>query len=280
MGFNLENLNRQDAKHAKETMSQESMNVRFEKEGAVAILTLDRPDRLNAMADPMWDALYDHLGRIAVDDEVRAVILTGAGRAFCSGGDVTGMAKSDIVSGRARSKRRHRTVTALHTLEKPVIAAVRGPVYGIGNALALACDLIVASDTTKFSMAFKKVGVVPDGGAIFFLTQTLGIARAKDLVYTARVVPADEALKLGLVIRVVPDDKLDAEARALAKEMAESATYALALTKKMFQSMYVPTLEQLMEMETLASGVVRLTHDHKEGVDAFKEKRPPKFLGK
>ncbi len=256
------------------------MNVRFEKEGAIAVLTLDRPDRLNAMADPMWDALYGHLGKIAADDEVRAVILTGAGRAFCSGGDVTGMAKSDIVSGRVRSKTRHRTVQALHTLEKPVIAAVRGPVYGIGNALALACDLIVASDTTKFSMAFKRVGVVPDGGAIFFLTQYLGIARAKDLVYTARVVPAHEARELGLVMRVVPDDKLEAEARALALEMAESATYALALAKKMFQSMYVPSLEQLLEMEALASGVARLTHDHQEGVAAFKEKRTPKFLGK
>ena len=256
------------------------MNVKCEKEGAVAVLTLDRPERLNAMADPMWDALHEHLVRIAADDEVRAVVLTGAGRAFCSGGDVTGMAKSDIVSGRVRSQRRHRTVTALYTLEKPVIAAVRGPIYGIGNALALACDLVVASDTAKFSMAFKKVGVVPDGGAVFFLTQHLGIARAKDLVYTARVVPADEALRLGLVMRVVPDDRLDQEARALAQEMAESATYALALAKKMFQSMYVPTLEQLMEMETLASGVARLTHDHKEGVEAFKEKRPPKFLGK
>jgi 2-(1,2-epoxy-1,2-dihydrophenyl)acetyl-CoA isomerase len=256
------------------------MNVRFEKEGTIGVLTLDRPDRLNAMADPMWDALHEHLAKIATDDEVRAVILTGAGRAFCSGGDVTGMAKTDIVSGRVRSKTRHRTIQALHTLEKPVIAAVRGPVYGIGNALALACDLIVASDTTRFSMAFKKVGVVPDGGAIFFLTQYLGIARAKDLVYTARVVPAEEAQRLGLVMRVVADEKLEAEARALAKEMAESATYALALAKKMFQSMYVPSLEQLLETEALASGVVRLTHDHKEGVAAFKEKRPPKFLGK
>lgn len=256
------------------------MNVRFEKEGALAVLTLDRPDRLNAMADPMWDALYEHLKKIASDDDVRAVILTGAGRAFCSGGDVSGMAKADIVSGRERSQRRHRTVLALYNLEKPVIAAVRGPVYGIGNALALACDIIVASDTAKFSMAFKKVAVVPDGGAVFFLTQYLGIGRAKELVYTARAVAAEEAHELGIVARVVPDDKLDQEARALAKELAESATYALALAKKMFHSMYVPTLEQLMEMETLASGVVRLTHDHKEGVAAFREKRPPKFLGK
>ena len=258
----------------------ETMNVRFDKEGTVAVLTLDRPDRLNAMADPMWDALYEHLGKIAVDDEVRAVILTGAGRAFCSGGDVTGMAKSDIVSGRTRSKRRHRAIQALYSLEKPVIAAVRGAVYGIGNALALACDLVVASENAKFSMVFKKVGIVPDGGAIFFLTQYLGIARAKEMVYTARAVPADEALKLGLVVRVVPDDKLETEARALAKEMAESATYALALAKKMFQSMAVPSLEMHLENETLNSGIVRLTHDHKEGVEAFKEKRPPKFLGK
>jgi 2-(1,2-epoxy-1,2-dihydrophenyl)acetyl-CoA isomerase len=256
------------------------MNVRLEKDGALAILTLDRPDRLNAMADPMWDALHDHLVAIAADDAIRAVILTGAGRAFCSGGDVTGMAKSDIVSGRARSQRRHRTVLALYGLEKPVIAAVRGAVYGIGNALALACDIVLASDTTKFSMAFKKVGVVPDGGAIFFLTQNLGIARAKELVYTARVVPAAEALALGLIARVVADNKLEIEARALATELAESATYALALAKKMFHSMYVPTLEQLMELETLASGAARLTHDHQEGVAAFKEKRPPKFLGK
>jgi len=256
------------------------MNVSFGRDGSVAVLTLDRPERLNAMADPMWDALYEHLGKIAADDEIRAVILTGAGRTFCSGGDVTAMANSDIASGLTRSRQRHRTVLALYNLDKPVIAAVRGPVYGIGTALALACDLVVASDTTKFSMAFKKVGVVPDGGSVFFLTQHLGIAQAKDLVYTARVVPADEALELGLVMRVVPDQKLETEARALAKEMAESATYALALAKKMFRCMYVPTLEQLMQMETLASGLARLTHDHKEGVDAFKQKRPPKFLGK
>lgn len=256
------------------------MNVRFEKEGTVAVVTLDRPERLNAMADPMWDALHGHLATIAADEGIRAVILTGAGRAFCSGGDVTGMAKSDIVSGRARSQRRHRAVLALYNLEKPVIAAVRGAVYGIGNALALACDLVIASDTTKFSMAFKRVGIVPDGGAIFFLTQNLGIARAKDLVYTARIVAAAEALELGLVARVVADAKLEAEARALAVEMAESATYALALAKKMFHSMYVPTLEQLLELETLASGAARLTHDHQEGVAAFKEKRPPRFQGR
>jgi 2-(1,2-epoxy-1,2-dihydrophenyl)acetyl-CoA isomerase len=256
------------------------MNVRFEKDGAIATLTLDRPDRLNAMSDSMWAALYEHLGKIATDETIRAVVLTGTGRAFCSGGDVSGMGKSDVVSGRARSQSRHRAIVALYNLDKPVIAAVRGAVYGIGNALAFACDLVLASDTAKFSMAFKKVGIVPDGGAIFFLAQRLGIARAKDLVYTARAVGADEALALGLATRVVPDGKLDAEAQALAQEIAESATYALAIAKKMFHALYVPTLEQLLEIETLASGLTRLTHDHQEGVAAFKEKRPPKFQGR
>jgi 2-(1,2-epoxy-1,2-dihydrophenyl)acetyl-CoA isomerase len=256
------------------------MSVRYAKDGGIATLTLDRPDKLNAMSDAMWDALYDHIAAIAADDGVRSVILNGAGRAFCAGGDVGNMAKSDIVSGRARSQRRHRVILALYNLEKPVIAAVRGPVYGIGNALALACDLIVASETAKFSMAFKKVGVVPDGGAIFFLTQYLGIARAKELVYTARPFGAQEAQEIGIAARVVADDLLETAVRELAQEMAQSATHALALAKKMFHAMYVPTLEQLMEMETLSSGIVRLTHDHKEGVAAFKEKRAPKFLGR
>lgn len=256
------------------------MNVRYETKDGIALLTLDRPDRLNAMSDPMWDALFDHISTIAADDSVRAVVLKGEGRAFCSGGDISGMATADIKSGRARSQKRHRSIIALYNLDKPVIAATRGAVYGIGNALALACDLIVASDTTKFSMAFKKVGVVPDGGAIFFLVQRMGLAQAKELVYTARPFDAQEAQSLGLVSRVVPDAELESTALALATEFAQSATYALALAKKMFQAMAVPTLEQLCEMETLASGIVRLTHDHQEGVAAFKEKRPPKFLGK
>ena len=256
------------------------MTVRLETENGIATLTLDRPEKLNAMSDAMWDALHEHLTTIAADENARAVILTGAGRAFCAGGDIDNMAKSDIVSGRARSKNRHRVITALYSLEKPVVAAVRGPIYGIGNGLALACDLVIASETAKFSMAFKKVGVVPDGGALFFLTQLLGIAKAKELVYTARPISAGDAVTLGIAMRMVPDGELESAANALAQELAQSATYALALAKKMFHAMAVPTLEQLLEIETLASGIVRLTHDHKEGVAAFKEKRPPRFLGR
>ena len=256
------------------------MPVTLHKENGIATVTLDRADKLNALSDEMYDKLYEYWLALAEDADTRAVILTGAGRAFCAGGDIGNMANTNVVSGRWRSHTRHRMILALHNLEKPVIATVRGPCYGIGNALALAADIIIASDTTQFSMAFKKMGVVPDGGAIFFLAQNLGIQRAKELVFTARPFGAQEAKDLGLVSRVVPDAELEGAACALARELADSATYALMLAKKMFQSMYVPTLEMLLDLEKLASGIARETHDHKEGVAAFKEKRPPRFLGK
>lgn len=256
------------------------MSIQVTKQGGVATVLLNRPDKLNALSAEMYDALADRFAALNGDEEVRAVILTGAGRAFCAGGDVGSMGGYDMVAGRRRSRGHHRAVINLHQLEKPVIAAVRGPAAGIGASLALASDLIVASETAYLLMAFKNVGIPPDGGAIYFLTQHLGIARAKELVYTARRLPAQEAKELGIVMKVVPDDRLEAEAQAFAADIAASATYALTLAKRMFQSMYTPTLEQLLEMEILAVSGARLTHDHKEGIAAFREKRRPKFQGK
>lgn len=256
------------------------MSVRLTRKDGVATVLLDRPDKLNALSAEMYHDLARHCAELGADDEVRAVILTGAGRAFCAGGDVGSMGGYDVVAGRKRSKSHQQMIVALHNLEKPVIAAVRGPAAGIGFSLALACDLIIASESAYFLAAFKNVGIPPDGGAVFFLTQHLGIARAKEIAYTARRVLAQEAKEMGFVMKVVPDARLEEEALALARELAASATYALKLAKKMFQSMYVPTLEMLLEMETLAVGGARLTHDHKEGVAAFKEKRPPRFKGR
>ena len=256
------------------------MSVKLEISDGIAVVTLDRPEKLNALSDEMYDRLYQYLQEIAADSTVRAVILTGAGPSFCSGGDVTNMREFDPVAARARTHTRHRVILALQNLEKPVIAAVRGSCYGIANALALACDIIVASDTSKFCFVFKRVGIVPDGGTIFFLTQYLGIGRAKELVYTARPFGADEARDMGIVARVVPDAALEDEAHKLARELADSATYALVLAKKMFQSMYMPPLETVLEAEKVALTVLRQTHDHKEAVAAFKEKRRPKFIGK
>ncbi len=256
------------------------MSIQITHNDGIATVLLNRADKLNALSGEMYHDLADAFAELNTDDAVRTVVLTGAGRAFCAGGDVGTMGGYDVVSGRKRSKSHQRMIINLHHLEKPVIAAVRGPAAGIGASMALACDLIIASETAYLLMAFKNVGIPPDGGAIFFLTQHLGIARAKEIVYSARRLPAIEARDMGIISKVVSDDQLENEAMTLAREIAGSATYALTLAKRMFQFMYTPTLEQLLELEVMAIGGARSTHDHVEGVTAFKEKRKPVFTGK
>lgn len=256
------------------------MSIELKYQGNVAIVTLNRPDKLNALTDEMYRRVTELFTEFRTDDKVRAVVVTGAGRAFCSGSDVTSMVNTNLVEGRARMQTRHAMITAIANLEKPVIAAVRGVAAGIGFSVAMACDLIVAADNAKFSQIFKKIGLVPDGGSIYFLVQRVGIARAKELVYTARMLPAEEAREWGIINRVVPDAELESSALALAQELAESATFTLALAKKMFQAMYVPTLETHLEQENLCQGIAKLTEDHIEGVTAFKEKRVAVFKGR
>lgn len=256
------------------------MSIKVSINEGIATVLLDRADKLNALSGEMYHELADAFTTLNTDDTVRAVVLTGAGRAFCAGGDVGSMGAYDVVSGRKRSKGHQQMILALHHLEKPVIAAIRGPAAGIGASMALACDLIIASETAYLLMAFKNVGIPPDGGAIYFLTQHLGLARAKELVYSARKLPATEARDMGLISKVVPDDQLEAATLTLAREIAGSATYALTLAKRMFQHMYVPTLEQLLELEVMAVCGARMTQDHVEGITAFKEKRKPQFKGK
>ena len=256
------------------------MNVKLETHDVVATVTLDRPEKMNALSEEMYVELTRVFAELQTDDSVRAVVVTGAGKAFCSGSDVGGMHNVDMISARERMKRRHRMIANLVNLEKPVIAAVNGPCVGIGFSIALACDLIMAAESARFSQIFKKIGLVPDGGSIFFLVQHLGIARAKELVYTARMLPASEAHEWGFVTKVVPDAQLLAETQAFAQELADSATYALGLAKKMFQSMYTPSLEALLETEIMGSTIARLTEDHQEGIAAFAEKRKPSFKGR
>jgi 2-(1,2-epoxy-1,2-dihydrophenyl)acetyl-CoA isomerase len=259
------------------------MSVDLSIEGAVAKIVLNRPEKLNALTLDMRRDLCDHLARLRFDDAVRAIIVTGAGRGFCSGADVERMAGQphDLRADRERMQSSgHAFIRALHSIEKPVIAAVRGPAVGIGWSIALACDLVVASKSARFSQIFRRIGLAPDGGAIWFLTRRIGMVKAKGLVFSARFVEAEEALALGLVNQVVEDDELMSRAEELAAELAEAPTFALGLAKKLFHAAVGPSLEDYLEIESMVQPQLHMTADNAEGVAAFREKRKPKFIGR
>ena len=255
------------------------MTVHVEREGALAIVTLARPERLNALTPEMMEQLAEATAALQKDREVRAVLLRGEGRAFCAGADVGTMKGLDVLSGRQRIQRAHRVIAGLANMDKPVIAAVRGATVGVGWSLALACDLILASENASFSLVFKKIGLAPDGAAAYFLTQYIGVLRARELMMTARMVPAAEAHQLGMVNEVLADAALDERALALARELAESATFALAMGKRLFRGAMQPGLEAFLDLEAHVQNVVLQSADRQEGVAAFLEKRKPRFVG-
>jgi 2-(1,2-epoxy-1,2-dihydrophenyl)acetyl-CoA isomerase len=256
-----------------------TMHIEFTREGAVATVRLNRPDALNALSEPMKDEMGRLFSELQRDPEVRAVVLCAAGRAFCASGDVTTMGNFTATSAQERLKRAHRVIINLANIEKPVIAAVQGAVAGIGWSMAMACDQIIAGESAYFSQVFKNVGLAPDGGAIYFLTQNLGVLRAKELVLSGRRVKAEEALALGLVSRVVPDAELEQNAKALAEELAQGPTLAFGFGKKMFKHTQTPSLEAFLDAEAWAQGHLLLADDHREGARAFLEKRKPVFKG-
>ncbi len=256
------------------------MTARYEVQDGLATITLDRPEKMNALTPEMRQALGDHFETAARDPEVRAVLLTAAGKAFCASGDVGRMGDFTPTTARDLLRLAHRMVRNLANIDKPVVASVRGAVAGIGWSMAMACDAVIASDTARFTQVFRHVGVAPDGGAIYFLTQHLGLLRAKELTMSGRRVDAQEALALGLVNRVVPDDELDATARAYAQELASGPTFAYSTAKKLYKQIYQPTLEAYLDAELWAQSLALMTDDHKEGVKAFFEKRKPVFQGR
>lgn len=255
-------------------------SIDFERRGAVAIVTMNNPASRNALDLDMRRTLLATFRDIAEQDEVRAVVLTGAGDAFCSGADVGKMGGRDLAGSRQRMKTLHAMVLALHGLDKPVVAAVRGPAVGIGCSLALACDVVVASAGANLSQVFTRVGLAPDGGAIWFLARQMGQSQARELVYSARKLAGEEAHKLGLVTRLVEDERVFEEALALATQYAEGPGLALAMAKKMFAASVSPSLEQFLELELLSGPQLQQTTDHAEGRAAFAEKRKPRFSGR
>ena len=254
--------------------------IDVERRGAVALVTINNPARKNAVTLEMRQALLASFRGFVDDDGVRAVVLTGAGDAFCSGADVTAMGGRDLAAARTRMKTMHAMIRAVHGLDKPVVAAIRGPAVGVGFGLAMACDLAVAGPSAKFAQVFTKIGLAPDAGTIWFLARQMGFTRAKELVFSARPVAAEEALSLGLVQRVVAEEKVLDEALAQAQAYAEGPTLAYAMAKQLFAASMTPSLEQFLEMELLVGPQLTQTSDHAEGAAAFKEKRKPVFTGR
>lgn len=255
-------------------------SIDIERRGAVAVVTMNNPAGKNALDLEMRRALLLAFRDLADDDAVRSVVLTGAGDAFCAGADVGKMGGRDLAGSRQRMKTMHAMVRSVHGLDKPVVAAVRGPAVGIGFSLAMACDVVVAAPEANFSQVFGKVGLAPDGGAIWFLARQMGFSRAKELVYSARKVTGEEAHGLGLVQRLAPDERVLDEALALATGYAEGPGLALAMAKQMFANSVAPSLEQFLEMELLVGPQLSQTADHAEGRAAFQEKRKPRFTGR
>jgi len=254
--------------------------IRVEVADAIATITLDRPDALNALTGPMLADLLAAFRRIARDRAVRAVILTGAGRAFCAGQDLKERLKPDAPPLAVVVRERYNPIiNVMRTLDQPIVGAINGVAAGAGASLAFACDVRLAAETASFALAFGRIGLVPDSGATWFLPRLVGPARAAELALTGAPLSATEAERLGLVARVVPAETLAAEARDVATRLAALAPIALAQTKRALERAWSLDLETALEEEAWRQGIAGATEDHAEGIAAFVEKRPPAFKG-
>ena len=254
--------------------------LRVDVDGPVATITIDRPEALNALTVPVKVALREALERLAVDRAVRAVILTGAGRAFCAGQDLAEREQPDAAPLDVELRERYNPIIlALRAMGQPVIAAVNGVAAGAGASIAFACDLRIAAEDARFVLAFGRIGLVPDSGATWFLPRLVGQARAAELALVGDPISADEALRIGLVSRVVPNDELLPQARALADRIAAGAPMAVALTKGALERAASIDLETALEGEAKLQGIAGASADHAEGLAAFREKRAPRFTG-
>jgi 2-(1,2-epoxy-1,2-dihydrophenyl)acetyl-CoA isomerase len=257
----------------------------YDVEDGIATLTLNRPERLNALGDTLREDLHDAVTRAAEDSDVRVLIVTGAGKGFCAGGDVKAMSENKA-RGASRplmekvAPGRDRTVLALRDAPKPVIAAVNGAAAGAGMNLALACDMRLASAAAKFAQAFVKRGLHPDWGGTYFLPRVVGAAKACELIFTGEIIDAQEALRLGIVSAVHAPEALMPAARALARKIADGPPIAIRLAKRAIYHSLECDLRQALEFETYAQNICFETEDAGEGISAFVQKRPPAFRGR
>ncbi len=254
----------------------------FDIQGSVAKLTLNRPEVKNAINLDMTKELMDAALRCMQDSTIRAVLITGSGAMFCPGGDI----KAFIGEGKNMTYYMREMTTYLHTglsylthMDAPVVAAVNGAAAGAGMSLALASDIVIAATSARFTMAYTRIGLTPDGGSTYFLSRAVGLKRALELVLTNRELSAQEAFDLGIVTRVVPDSELLVQAEAIATQLAAGATKALGASKRLLHRGWVETLETQMENESQTIADIASTPDAQEATAAFLEKRKPEFRG-
>ncbi len=255
--------------------------LKYEVTEGVARITLQRPEVYNALNDGITYELQDAFKAVAKDEQVRAVVLTGAGKAFCSGQDL----KSGDDPGKrsfleSLHKRYNPIIRAMRNLPKPVVGRLNGVAAGAGCSLALSCDILVASEDATLIEVFINIGLVPDSGSSFFLPRLAGLAKAFELCSMGSRVKAKEALELGLVNKVVPDDQLDAAVKEYTDYFSRAPTRAIGLIKKMLNKSATSSLEEMLEYEAYCQEIAGSTLDYQEGVMAFLEKRKPAFLGK
>ncbi|MFV0296079.1 MAG: enoyl-CoA hydratase/isomerase family protein [Hyphomicrobiaceae bacterium] len=262
----------------KETMMEA---VKLERKGGVAILRLDDPAVLNALSPAIKQGMAEKVPVVLGDESVRAIVLTGTGKAFCAGGDIRAMQDKEGRKAPAVRKRMqavHTWARALLDADKPIIAAVNGPAVGGGLAIALLADIVVASSNAYFLSAYSKLGVLPDVGVLQTLPWAIGSLRAKEMILLNRKYTAEEAVQIGLANRCVAPERLMDEALAMAEEIASGPTAMLSMSKVMMKRAYESSVDEFFEREAIAQGVAFGSDEFAEGVEAFLAKRKPKFV--
>lgn len=256
-------------------------SILVEREGAVGWVRFNRPERLNALAPGMREQLEDGLATLEADDEIRCVVLTGVGRAFCTGGDVSIMSEllrqEDASTFEEMVRAGVRIIELIDGMSKPIIAAVNGPAAGAGACLALACDMRLASETASIGFAFARIGLHPDWGGTYFLPRLVGPALAAELVFTGGMIGAERAERLGLFNRVVPASELEATTRGVAGQIVSGPREVLARARRSLRVSLEASLPQVLQMEVDAQLAAFRSPDFREGVTSFLEKRAPRF---
>jgi enoyl-CoA hydratase len=251
-------------------------NIIFEKEENIAIITFNRPDAMNALNNQTRAEFREAIAAVAADEQIKVLLLTGSGKAFVAGSDIKEFSQTTPYV----AHNIQRLGEMVEKLEKPVIAAVNGFCLGGGNEIAMGCDIIIASEKAKFGQTEINIGIIPGGGGTQRLPRLIGVCRAKELIYTGDIIGADEAFRLGLVNRVVPADQLMPAAKELAKKIATKSTAALKLAKTAINRGMQTNLESGLKYEYELYSLALSLEDKVEGVNAFLEKRAPKFVGR